>query len=73
MRISQTGEAMRARRRWPATAIMRRLGKPYEIHFFAGAGHGFLRQQDVAAGANLMASEKAWPLTVAFFRRHLKG
>lgn len=56
-----------------ADTIMRRLGKPYEIHFFAGAGHGFLRQQDGAAGANLLASEKAWPLTVAFFRRHLKG
>jgi carboxymethylenebutenolidase len=53
--------------------VMRRLGKPYEVHFFAGAGHGFLRQQDGAAGANLTASEQAWPLTVAFFRRHLRG
>ena len=51
--------------------IMRRLGKPYEIHIFEGAGHGFLRQQDGQAGANLAASEQAWPLTVAFFRRYL--
>lgn len=54
-------------------SIMRRLGKTYEVHFFDGAGHGFLRQQDGRAGANLAASEKAWPLTVAFFRRHLGG
>ena len=51
--------------------IMRRLGKPYEIHFFEGAGHGFLRQQDGRNGANQAASEKAWPLTISFFRRTL--
>jgi carboxymethylenebutenolidase len=56
-----------------ADTIMRRLGKPYEIHFFEGAGHGFLRQQDGQSGANLAASQQAWPLTVAFFRRHLEG
>ena len=53
--------------------IMRRLGKVYETHFFAGAGHGFLRQQEGRDGANQAAAEKSWPLTVAFFRRHLKG
>lgn len=51
--------------------MMKRLGKSYEAHFFEGAGHGFLRQQDGRAGANLAASEKAWPLTIAFFRKHL--
>ena len=55
----------------PAQAVMRRLGKTYEVHFFEGAGHGFLRQQDGRGGANESASVKAWPLTVAFFRRHL--
>lgn len=55
----------------PAQAVMRRFGKTYEVHFFEGAGHGFLRQQDGRDGANLTASERAWPLTVAFFRRHL--
>ena len=53
-----------------ADTIMRRLGKPYEVHFFEGAGHGFLRQQE-GREANRVASEKAWPLTVNFFRRHL--
>lgn len=55
----------------PAQDIMRRLGKTYEVHFFEGAGHGFLRQQDGRNGANLAASDKAWPLTLAFFRQHL--
>jgi carboxymethylenebutenolidase len=49
---------------------MRRLNKPYEIHVFEGAGHGFLRQQE-GREANRLVAEKAWPLTVAFFRRHL--
>jgi carboxymethylenebutenolidase len=56
-----------------ADSVMRRLGKSFETHFFEGAGHGFLRQQDGQMGANLAASEKAWPLTVAFFRQHLQG
>lgn len=55
----------------PAEAAMRALGKSYAIHTFAGAGHGFLRQQDGKTGANLDASRKAWPLTLAFFRTHL--
>jgi carboxymethylenebutenolidase len=57
----------------PAESVMQRLGRTFEAHFFEGAGHGFLRQQDGRDGANLAASEKAWPLTVAFFRRHLGG
>jgi carboxymethylenebutenolidase len=68
------GDDQRVNATVPRTdTIMRRLNKPYEIHFFEGAGHGFLRAQDQRAGANLAASEKAWPLIVAFFRRHLKG
>lgn len=55
----------------PAQDVMRRLGKPYDVHFFEGAGHGFLRAQDGRNGANLAASDAAWPLTLAFFRRHL--
>ena len=55
----------------PAEAAMRSLGKPFEPHTFAGAGHGFLRQQEGKDGANLAASRQAWPLTVAFFRKHL--
>ena len=41
------------------------------IRPFDGAGHGFLRQQDGRDGANLAASQKAWPATIAFFKRHL--
>jgi len=68
------GDDQRVNATVPRTdTIMRRLGKTYDVHFFEGAGHGFLRQQDGRAGANLAASEHAWPLTVAFFRRHLGG
>lgn len=55
----------------PAEAAMRSLGKTFASHTFAGAGHGFLRQQEGKDGANLSASRQAWPLTVAFFRNHL--
>ena len=66
------GDDQRVNATVPRTdTIMRRLGKPYEIHFFEGAGHGFLRQQEGRAGANQAASDKAWPLTISFFRRTL--
>lgn len=66
------GDDQRVNATVPRTdTIMRRLGKPYEIHFFEGAGHGFLRQQDGRNGANQAAAEKAWPLTISFFRRTL--
>jgi carboxymethylenebutenolidase len=55
----------------PAEAALRALGKTFEPHTFAGAGHGFLRQQEGKDGANLAASRQAWPLTLAFFRTHL--
>jgi carboxymethylenebutenolidase len=56
----------------PADSAMRALGKPFTHHTFAGAGHGFLRQQDGRDGANLAATTRAWPLTVQFFREHLR-
>ena len=55
----------------PAEAEMRRLGKAYEPHIYAGAGHGFLRQQEEREGANRKASEEAWPRTVRFLRERL--
>jgi carboxymethylenebutenolidase len=55
----------------PADSAMRALGRSFEPHSFAGAGHGFLRQQSDSTGANLTASRQAWPLTIAFFRTHL--
>jgi carboxymethylenebutenolidase len=55
----------------PADSAMRALGKRFEPHSFAGAGHGFLRQQEGQNGANLAASQQAWPMTIAFFRSTL--
>jgi carboxymethylenebutenolidase len=54
----------------PVAAEMKKLGKSYTFHIYEGAGHGFLRQQNQPA--NLAASQKAWPETLAFFRQHLK-
>ncbi len=55
----------------PADSAMKALGKRFEPHSFAGAGHGFLRQQEGQNGANLAAAQQAWPMTVAFFRSTL--
>ncbi|HSK18032.1 MAG TPA: dienelactone hydrolase family protein [Longimicrobiales bacterium] len=55
----------------PADSALKALGKPYEYHMFDGAGHGFLRDQQGRDGANMAATRRAWPMTVAFFREHL--
>lgn len=47
------------------------MGKVYRPHVFEGAGHGFLRNQAGQDGANLRASQQAWPLTLSFFREFL--
>lgn len=54
-----------------ADSAMKALGKHFEPHTFAGAGHGFLRQQEGQAGANFVAAQQAWPLTISFFRTNL--
>jgi carboxymethylenebutenolidase len=54
-----------------ADSTMKALGRSYEHHEFAGAGHGFLRNQTGNNGANLEATRQAWPKTIAFFRKHL--
>lgn len=53
-----------------ADSTMRATGVPFAQFTYPGAGHGFLRAQEQPA--NLEASRKAWPETVAFFRRHLR-
>ncbi len=53
----------------PAKTALAKSGVSYDPHVFEGAGHGFLRQQ--SQRANLKATEKAWPLTVAFLHKHL--
>lgn len=44
----------------------------YRAVLFDGAGHGFLRQQDGRDGANLRATERAWPMTLGFFHGALR-
>lgn len=46
-------------------------GKSYEPIVLDGAGHGFLRAQLGQDGANMRATEQAWPRTLEFFREHL--
>lgn len=54
-----------------ADSAMRAMGKTYVQHIYPGAGHGFLRQQPGMTGANMAATEKAWPATIAWFRTYL--
>jgi carboxymethylenebutenolidase len=54
-----------------ADSAMKSMKKPYEPVILAGAGHGFLRQQDGQNGANMTATRAAWPQTVSFFRKTL--
>jgi carboxymethylenebutenolidase len=57
----------------PAQEQMKKLGKSYEVHTYDGAGHGFLRDQSGRDGANLKATQQAWPRTVAFLKEKLGG
>jgi carboxymethylenebutenolidase len=56
----------------PAEAALTAAGRTFEAHTFAGAGHGFTRSQEARDGANRRAVEQAWPLTVSWFREHLR-
>ncbi|HEY7187605.1 MAG TPA: dienelactone hydrolase family protein [Vicinamibacterales bacterium] len=49
---------------------MKELGKVYEPHIFDGAAHGFLRAQSGNEGANLRATQQAWPLTVGWLKKY---
>lgn len=55
----------------PADSALRAAGKSFEPVIYEGAGHGFLRQQSGQEGANLKASQQAWPRTIAFFKAKL--
>jgi carboxymethylenebutenolidase len=57
----------------PTDSAMRAMSKTYQAQIFPAAGHGFLRQQDAASGANFEATRRAWPATLAWFRRYLEG
>jgi carboxymethylenebutenolidase len=55
----------------PADSAMKALGKTFTHYSYEGASHGFLRQQSGQDGANLTATQKAWPATIAWFHRYL--
>lgn len=55
----------------PADSMMKVLHKTYEPHIFDGAGHGFLRAQTGNSGANMTATQQAWPATIQWFRKYL--
>lgn len=57
----------------PADTVMRALGKTYVHFFYDSAGHGYLRQQDGMNGANMRATQQAWPATISWFRKYLGG
>lgn len=57
----------------PADSALRAMGKTYVHNSYDGAGHGFLRQQTGANGANMTATQQAWPATIAWFKRYLEG
>ena len=57
----------------PTDSAMRAMGKTYQPQIFPAAGHGFLRAQEAPSGANLEATRRAWPATLAWFRRYLEG
>jgi len=55
----------------PAETEMKRLGKSYQPEIFDDAGHGFLRAQEGRDGANMRATEQAWPETIGFLKKEL--
>jgi carboxymethylenebutenolidase len=55
----------------PTSAELKKLGKTYRPQIYDGAGHGFLRAQGGRDGANLKATQKAWPATLEFLREQL--
>ena len=66
------GDDARVNKTIPAAQTeMNRLGKSYQPEIYDGAGHGFLRAQEARDGANMRASEQAWPETIGFLRKEL--
>jgi len=55
-----------------AEEAARKGSKTYIVKKYEGAGHGFLRQQDGKEGANMKATQEAWPATVKFLKEHTK-
>lgn len=56
-----------------ADSVLLPLGRTYVHNIYEGAGHGFLRQQTAMDGANMKATQQAWPATIAWFHKYLGG
>lgn len=54
-------------------SAMRQMHKTYQSKVYDGAGHGFLRAQEEAGGANAAATRDAWPRTIQWFRQYLRS
>jgi carboxymethylenebutenolidase len=54
------------------TKSMAELKKTYEPHVYAGAGHGFMRQQSGRDGANLKAAQQGWDEAIKFLKTNLE-
>jgi carboxymethylenebutenolidase len=55
-----------------ADSALKTAGVPWKYAVYEGAGHGFLRQQEGQSGANMTATQQAWPATIGWFRQHLE-
>ena len=55
----------------PASTEVTKLGKTYEHEIYEGAGHGFLRAQSGREGANMKATQQAWPRMLSFLKKYL--
>ena len=56
----------------PAARQLRQLGVTFEHESYAGAGHGFVRDQSGRSGANLEATRQAWPRMLAFLKKYFR-
>lgn len=54
-----------------ADSVLLPRGRIYVHNIYDSAGHGFLRQQTGMNGANMAATRKAWPATIAWFKKYL--
>jgi carboxymethylenebutenolidase len=56
---------------WPDyEAALKANGKPYEMHMYKNANHGF--HNDTTARYDPEAADLAWQRTLTFFKRHLR-
>ena len=54
----------------PTVEKIRALMKTYEPYIFDSAAHGFLRARTGNNGANMKATEQAWPMTIEWLKKY---